>query len=36
LKPIEWEVRRVALMASIADNGGVCYRELAGVYLTDS
>jgi 2'-5' RNA ligase len=36
LKPIEWEVRRVALMGSIADNGGVCYRELAGVNLIDS
>ena len=31
--PIEWQVRRVALLASIAGNGGVCYRELAGFRL---
>jgi len=32
--PIEWRVERVALLASIAGNGGVCYRELAGLNLT--
>jgi 2'-5' RNA ligase len=32
--PIEWCVNRVALLASIAGNGGVCYRELAGANLT--
>ena len=31
--PIEWRVGRIALLASIAGNGGVCYRELAGVSL---
>jgi RNA 2',3'-cyclic 3'-phosphodiesterase len=35
-KPIEWRVDRVALLASIARNGGVCYRELAGVKLTET
>ena len=30
---VEWGVRRVALLASIASNGGVCYRELAGLAL---
>jgi 2'-5' RNA ligase len=30
---VEWDVRRVALLASIAGNGGVCYRELAGLAL---
>jgi 2'-5' RNA ligase len=34
-KPIEWRVERVALLASIAGNGGVCYRELAGVSLIE-
>ena len=34
LKPVEWRVERVALLASIASNGGVCYRELAGLNLT--
>jgi len=35
-KPIEWPVDRVALLASIARNGGVCYRELAGIKLTEA
>ena len=35
-KPIEWKVQRVALLASIADNSGVCYRELAGVSLVET
>jgi RNA 2',3'-cyclic 3'-phosphodiesterase len=35
-KPIEWRVQRVALLASIADNGGVCYSELAGVSLVET
>ena len=30
---VEWDVRRVALLASTASNGGVCYRELAGLAL---
>ena len=30
---VEWDVGRVALMASMASNGGVCYRELAGLAL---
>jgi RNA 2',3'-cyclic 3'-phosphodiesterase len=34
--PVEWRVDRVALLASIADNGGVCYRELAGVSLAET
>ena len=32
---IAWNVERVALLASIAANGGVCYRELAGLALGD-
>jgi 2'-5' RNA ligase len=32
--PIEWNVQRVALLESVAGNGGVCYRELAGVNVT--
>src|SRR5207247_310401 len=27
---------RVALLASIADNGGVCYRELTGLALVET
>jgi len=34
--PIEWRVRRVALLASIAGHGGVCYRELAGFRLVET
>jgi 2'-5' RNA ligase len=34
--PIEWRVDRVALLASIAGNRGVCYRELAGVSLFET
>jgi RNA 2',3'-cyclic 3'-phosphodiesterase len=34
--PIEWRVDRIALLASIAGNGGVCYRELAGVSLFET
>jgi len=32
---VEWDVGRVALLASIATSGGVCYRELAGLALDD-
>jgi len=34
--PVEWRVGRVALLASIADNGGVCYRELTGLALVET
>ena len=35
--PVEWRVERVTLMASTAAaNGGVCYRELAGVSLIET
>jgi 2'-5' RNA ligase len=36
LKPIEWRVERLALLASIAGSGGVCYHELAGASLIES
>ncbi|HEY3178197.1 MAG TPA: RNA 2',3'-cyclic phosphodiesterase [Casimicrobiaceae bacterium] len=35
--PVEWRVERVALMASTAaGNGGVCYREVAGISLVEN
>lgn len=34
--PLEWRVGRISLLASIAGNGGVCYRELAGVSLFET
>ncbi len=33
---IEWNAQRVSLLESVAGNGGVCYRELAGVSLIES
>jgi len=32
--PLQWRVARVALLASIARNGGVDYQEIAGISLS--
>jgi RNA 2',3'-cyclic 3'-phosphodiesterase len=34
--PIEWHVDRIALLASVGRDGGVCYREIAGVSLSST